>query len=43
VVLAVAARPLWVSVPVGALVYASALAACGALRLRLDGMPTLRV
>ena len=43
VVLAVASRPLWVSVPVGALVYASALAACGALRLRLDGMPTLRV
>jgi O-antigen/teichoic acid export membrane protein len=43
VVLAVAARPLWVAVPVGVLVYASALAACGALRLRPDGMPSLRV
>ena len=43
VVLAVAARPLWVAVPVGALVYAGALAAFGALRLRPDGMPALRV
>lgn len=41
--LPIAGAPLFVSVPVGALVYGCALAACGALRLGAARIPTLRV
>lgn len=40
---ALAEAPLFVSVPAGALVYGATLVACGALRVRRGGLPTLRV